>query len=254
MQEKINKYIKIQNYMSYMSDWLVALLNSVVEAISSVLSPIVMYFYISETESVSSSANIGPGQLWKGKQGKCRTPLRLCFAGCQARLTGPQPPQWDGGEKGREVGRLPDDLADQVTQLQLRPPRLSSALLTNCQTIPPFRKHPSIWPAGPRAPGTSQGCSCVPISCQGVPCPNWGEMGKGEQGRRPRQTDSAMNSRGAGGMWSRPTDLPNLSQLGQHWDVYVVFCCFFILGHRLLRPIWIWYAIKRCHLCSIKIK
>ncbi len=38
-------------------------LNSVVEAISSVLSSIVMHFYISETESVSSSANIGPGQL-----------------------------------------------------------------------------------------------------------------------------------------------------------------------------------------------
>lgn len=181
-----------------MSACFVALLNSVVKDISSVLSPIVMHFYISKTGSVGSSANIGLGQLWKGKQGKCRTPLRLCFAGCQDGLTGPQPPQWDGGEKGREVGRLPDDLADQVTQLQLRLPRLSSALLTTCQTVPPFRKHPSIRPAGPRAPGTSQGCSCVPVSCQGVPCPNWGEMGKGEQGRGPQHTDFAMNSRGAG--------------------------------------------------------
>ncbi len=243
--------------MSCMSDWLVTPLNSVVEAISSVLSPIVMHFYISETESVSSSANIGPGQLWKCKQGKCRTPLRLCFAGCQAGLTGPQPPQWDGGEKGREVGRLPDDLADQVTQLQLLPPRLSSALLTNCQTIPPFRKHPSIWPAGPRAPGTSQGCSCVPISCQGVPCPNWGETGKGEQGRRPRQTDSAMNSRGAGGMWSGPTDLSNLSQLGQNWDVYVVFS-YWVTDlseiFDMLCPIWIWYALKKVPFVLNKIK
>lgn len=219
-----------------------------------------MHFYFSKTGgNVGSSANIGLGQLWKGKQGKCKTPLRLCFAGCQDGLTGPQPPQWDGGEKGREVGRLPDDLADQVTQLQLRLPRLSSALLTTCQTVPPFRKHPSIRPAGPRAPGTSQGCSCVPISCQGVPCPNWGEMGKGEQGRGPQQTDYAMNSRGA---WSRPTDLQNLHQLGQNWDILVFcfHCMALIFGHRLKSLMTCYtqyeynYSTRECNLCSLKKK
>lgn len=207
--------------MSYMSDWIVALLNSVVEAISSVLSPIVMHFYISKTGSLSSSANIGPGQLWKGKQGKCRTPLRLCFAGCQAGFTGPQPPQWDGGEKGREVGRLPDDLADQVTQLQLRPPCPASPQ-HYWQPVRPSHPSGNIRQSSRQDPGLLRPPRAVhvcPSAVRVCPAPTGERWEKESRAEDPGRQTLEWTREVQGWMWSGPTDLPNLSQLGQHWDV-----------------------------------
>lgn len=89
----------------------------------------------------------------------------------------------DAGGKRREFVRLPDDLSDQVTQLQLRLLRLSSAPLTACQAVPPFRKHPSIRLQDPRLLGALGAAHVCPSAVRVSPAPTeerWAEESRAE--------------------------------------------------------------------------
>lgn len=205
--------------MSYMSDWIVALLNSVVEAISSVLSPLICIFIyqrlgvwaavlilVQDSFEKVNRGSVGP--LW----GCVLQAVRLDSLG-HSLLS-----EMEEKRGGRLAGCQMISLIRSLNSSSDRP----ASPQHYWQPVRPSHPSGNIRQSSRQDPGLLRPPRAVhvcPSAVRVCPAPTGERWEKESRAEDPGRQTLEWTREVQGWMWSGPTDLPNLSQLGQHWDV-----------------------------------